>query len=197
MFVSQSTLVRIFNVTYGRHNLTPDGGLKRLRIYGHPLLPSTSLTAPAVLQLPALPLTPETFAPYGEVVQGFSLPTSAPKGKSVTVANQGTAAKYHRMAHIGNTYEPGSLVRGGPYAGVTRAESKLDISKGAKVVVETLERWVALHDYVAQILTADTATPTRSSSPCPRAQHPASSHLAQAAPTSLSLRSTAQTTSQT
>lgn len=123
-----------------RLSLTKDGGLKRLRVYGHPLKPTPVIPAPTTITLSTLPLTPETFAPYGQVIQGFSLPTSAPKGKHVTVANQGTAAKFHRMGAINETYQPGALVRGGYYIAATRAESKLDISKGATVTVTTLER---------------------------------------------------------
>lgn len=117
-----------------------DGGLKRLRIYGHPLSPSSQLTAPTAITLPALPLTVEAFKPYGEVIQGFSLPHSAPKGTHVTVANQNTAFKFHRMGTIADSYLPGALVKGGAYVAVTRSGSRLDTKNGAQVPVTTLER---------------------------------------------------------
>jgi ureidoglycolate hydrolase len=45
---------------------------------------------------------------------------TAGAAEAVTIANQGTAFKFHRMANVQETYEPGALVRGGPYVGVTR-----------------------------------------------------------------------------
>jgi len=82
----------------------------------------------------------EAFAPYGEVIQGFSLPHSAPKGKHVTVANQNTAFKFHRMGTVNETYEPGALVRGGAYVAAVRSGSRLETKNGAEVSVTTLER---------------------------------------------------------
>lgn len=79
-----------------RCSIYPDGGFKRLRIYGHPLAAGTKAAAPGPVI--ALPLTYEQFKPYGSVIQGFSLPTSSPKGIPVTTANQGTASKFHRLS---------------------------------------------------------------------------------------------------
>jgi allantoicase len=104
------------------------------------LSPSAQLTPPSTITLPALPLTVEAFAPYGQVIQGFSFDSSAPKGTSVTIANQGTAFKFHRMANVSETYEKGALVRGGPYVAVTRSDSRLEVKYGAEVPVTVLER---------------------------------------------------------
>ncbi len=61
----------------------------------------------AIPIIEALPLTYETFLPYGNVIQGYSTPTAAPKGIAKTPANQGTAAKYHRMAPLFDDYPKG------------------------------------------------------------------------------------------
>lgn len=107
-----------------------DGGLKRLRIYGHPTSPlSTPLTPSSI---PALPLTVEAFKPFGSVIQGFSLPTSAPKGIEVSVANQGTAAKFHRMA----------LVDSSAKVCVERHDAVLDVSAGGVFEVKEMVKCV-------------------------------------------------------
>lgn len=90
--------------------------------------------------IPALPLTPEAFKPYGQVVQGFSLPTSAPKGIHVNIANQGTAFKFHRLAKPAESYAPGLLQKGGIHVGAVKASSKMDIKNGKRIKVELLER---------------------------------------------------------
>jgi allantoicase len=119
----------------------PDGGLKRLRIYGYPIAASSAriaLTEP--LTIPALPLTPETFKPFGDVIQGFSFQSSAPKGTDVTIANQGTAFKFHRLAKVEQTYPEGMLKRGGLGVGLIRGLPHYDTRTGMKIAVKTLER---------------------------------------------------------
>ena len=126
-----------------------DGGLKRFRVYGHPFAntngKSSALKALPSAQVPiiaALPLTPEAFKPYGQVIQGFSLPTSAPKGIHVTTANQGTAMKFHRMANITDTYPSVLLKRGGTYIACTHAEMRMSTGTGISKEVKVLERRV-------------------------------------------------------
>ncbi|OWZ72791.1 allantoicase [Cryptococcus neoformans] len=130
-----------------RYSVFPDGGTKRVRIFGHPLDPSSPDAQGAVekarlepMIIPALPLTPEAFKPYGQVVQGFSLPTSAPKGIHVNIANQGTAFKFHRLAKPAESYAPGLLQKGGIHVGAVKASSKMDIKDGKRIKVELLER---------------------------------------------------------
>jgi allantoicase len=60
---------------------------------------------PEIPQLEALPLTYEAFLPYGRVAQAYSTPTAAPRGIVKTTANQGTAAKYHKMALVEDDYK--------------------------------------------------------------------------------------------
>ncbi|ORY21974.1 galactose-binding domain-like protein [Naematelia encephala] len=127
-----------------RYVVYPDGGTKRLRVFGYPidsppaqtLIPATSST----LTLPALPLTYEAFKPYGQVIQGFSLASSAPKGIHVNVANQGTAFKFHRLAKIEETYPQGSLKKGGLGIGLARAQPHFEISAGRQIPLNMLER---------------------------------------------------------
>jgi allantoicase len=122
-----------------------DGGTKRLRIYGYPFEPSTTpapapAPASAVPVLHALPLTIEAFKPYGDIIQGFSLASSNPKGVDVSVANQSSAAKFHRLAKIQETYPPEALVNGGLGIGLVRAGPELMVGSGTDVDITVLER---------------------------------------------------------
>ena len=49
-------------------------------------------------------LTPEAFAPYGDVIQAYNTPDAAPLGTKVTVANQGSAIKYHALGLVKSCY---------------------------------------------------------------------------------------------
>jgi allantoicase len=122
-----------------------DGGLKRLRIYGHPIASSPSpspqtASLPGDLTIPALPLTVESFKPYGDVIQGYSFKSSAPKGTDVTVANQGTAFKFNRLAKVEETYPAGMLKRGGLGIGLIRGMPHYDTRHGLRIPVKMLER---------------------------------------------------------
>ncbi|WVF69308.1 allantoicase [Kwoniella sp. CBS 6097] len=126
-----------------RYTIFPDGGSKRVRIFGYPLAPSSALpaiTVPESLTLPVLPLTYEAFKPYGQVIQGFSFSSSAPKGIPTTTANQGTASKFHRLGKIAADYPAGEGKKGGVAIGAVKAANRLDISQGVKIQVELLER---------------------------------------------------------
>lgn len=57
--------------------------------------------------IPALPLTPEAFAPFGHVIQAYGNPHAAPRGVRITGANQGTATKFHKLAPVESSYPPG------------------------------------------------------------------------------------------
>lgn len=115
--------------THVRVTIHPDGGIKRVRAYGKrayacegEVLPPTIVDAPKALvdginginlqkplsligkTLPALMLTPEGFAPYGNVVQAYNTAEAAPRGVNVTGANQGSATKYHALAAVKSCY---------------------------------------------------------------------------------------------
>ncbi|KAI9311435.1 galactose-binding domain-like protein [Dichotomocladium elegans] len=89
--------------SHARITIIPDGGLKRIRLYGIrqggkiPALPIPSPNEPK-LSLVAEPLTSEKFKAYGDVVEANSSSTN------VTDANQGTAEKFHFLADIVNRY---------------------------------------------------------------------------------------------
>lgn len=76
----------------------------RASSYSSQSLPATH-TANPIPQLEALPLTYEAFLPFGRVAQAYSVPTAAPRGVPKTTANQGTAAKYHKMALVEDDYK--------------------------------------------------------------------------------------------
>nr|ODN79211.1 allantoicase [Cryptococcus depauperatus CBS 7841] len=146
-FSLEPTVSPISVFSHIRYNVYPDGGSKRVRIFGHPLdsasmdaVQNVDMAVVDDLVIPALPLTPETFKEYGQVIQGFSLPTSAPKGVHVNIANQGTAFKFHRLAFISESYPQGMLQKGGLHIGSVKAKSKLQAGKGARVKLELLER---------------------------------------------------------
>ncbi|KAG6867824.1 hypothetical protein C0993_010583 [Termitomyces sp. T159_Od127] len=103
----------------------PDGGLQRIRIMGCRsgtdrsigIMSSTSATPttqqsieaiPALFSstkiVPVLPLTPEGFAPFGKVIQGYTDLHAVPKGTKVTPANAGSAHKFHKLSLIESCY---------------------------------------------------------------------------------------------
>jgi len=55
-------------------------------------------------RIPALPLTHEAFAPFGQVIQSYEDVTAAPRSLKVTPANFGTAIKYHKFSLLESSY---------------------------------------------------------------------------------------------
>ncbi|EJD02860.1 allantoicase [Fomitiporia mediterranea MF3/22] len=113
-------LENVQNQIYSHVRVTiyPDGGIKRVRIFGmrvvedktavedhHTVLPSEG-QIPNTGVLHVVPLSAEAFAPFGHVVQAFSSADAAPKGTKVTSANQGSALKFHKLAPIVSSYPP-------------------------------------------------------------------------------------------
>jgi allantoicase len=113
--------------THVRLTVFPDGGVKRVRVYGSkvPILGEEvdvhgfehADTGDRILgdmtveedhkglrKIPALPLTPEAFAPYGQVIQSYTDITSAPRSVKITPANFGTATKYHKLSLLESSY---------------------------------------------------------------------------------------------
>lgn len=110
--------------THVRLTIHPDGGVKRVRIFGTRAEPAPA-GAPAIAEavagdpqpnsdsqsppsthgptLPALPLTPEAFAPFGHVVQAYA-DDATPRGTKITGANQGSARKFHKLAPLVQSY---------------------------------------------------------------------------------------------
>ncbi len=137
-FPAENAQGKVF--THVRLTIHPDGGLKRLRIYGYRASGSSELPASHIAkqvpELEALPLTYEAFAPYGKVIQAYSVSTAAPKGVRKGEANQGTACKYHKMAPIEHRYPQGTRTMTG--ISVVRAEAQ--IQTGTTFDVRVLEK---------------------------------------------------------
>ncbi|KAJ3883656.1 galactose-binding domain-like protein [Lentinula edodes] len=111
--------------THVKLTIYPDGGLKRVRILGRRTdtkttikaasvpteLDSVATSTPIVIKkpmsqstIPVLPLTPEGFAPFGQVIQAYGDHTAAPKGTKITQANAGTASKFHKLSLLVSSY---------------------------------------------------------------------------------------------
>ncbi|CCM01502.1 uncharacterized protein FIBRA_03556 [Fibroporia radiculosa] len=155
--------------THVRITIYPDGGIKRIRVFGRRTGTAATLTdtaveenvgvnspqpavAPSVSSGPAtgpgllaLPLTAEAFAPFGQVVQAYDDVNAvpAPRTTRVTDANQGTAKKFHKLAPIAASYPPGTGATAG--LSVYRCQPT-KIHPGGRVPVTVLER----HPYTNQ-----------------------------------------------
>lgn len=155
--------------THVKITIYPDGGIKRVRVLGRrtaglpisgngaatqvsnnsvadggsgavpePQSTNGSPTARGSV-IPALPLTPEAFAPYGKVVQAYADVTAVPNPRytPVTGANQGTATKFHKLALLEASYPSES----GATAGLSVYRCKpIDAQPGGEWMVKLLER---------------------------------------------------------
>lgn len=123
--------------THIRVTIYPDGGIKRVRVIGRrsdnvvphlaetpnnpesttimlPLESSLSATDPSKMTtIPVLPLTPEAFSPFGQVIQAYADHTAAPKGTRITPANGGSAAKFHKLSLFESSYPLGAKATSG------------------------------------------------------------------------------------
>lgn len=147
--------------THVRVTIYPDGGIKRVRIIGRKAnmstaagepsavaaetegVPSrTSSTTPApqadVTTIPVLPLTPEAFAPFGQVIQAYGDHTAAPKGTKITPANAGTASKFHKLSLLESLYPSDTQATTG--ISVYRCQPLTGIAMDGTVELTTLER---------------------------------------------------------
>ena len=148
--------------THARLTIYPDGGIKRVRLIGRRTSVSTASigatadiadaqaattsAATVVLQtipmqqttVPALPLTPEAFAPFGQVIQAYGDHNAAPKGTKITPANRGTASKFHKLSLLASSYPSGA----GATAGISvyRCQSLTGMTVDGTVELMTLER---------------------------------------------------------
>lgn len=61
----------------------------------------------------------------------------------MSIANQGTAFKFHRLAKVQETYPAGALKRGGMHVCVARQGGLYETANGAEITVSKLERHAA------------------------------------------------------
>ncbi|KAL6310380.1 allantoicase [Sparassis latifolia] len=152
-------------ISHVRITIHPDGGIKRVRligtraigtpspvgnaaivanITGGAVVDATATEAPPSLRasgpvIPALPLTPEAFAPFGQVCQAYADVNAVPSPRTtrITGANQGTAVKFHKLAQLESSYPRGS----GATAGLSVYRCKpVDVRPGGQWEVKLLER---------------------------------------------------------
>jgi allantoicase len=148
--------------THVRLTIFPDGGVKRVRVFGTkvPILGEEVAVHgferadtgdrifcdgaieedhKCLRKIPALPLTPEAFSPYGQVIQSYT-DNSAPRSVKITPANFGTATKYHKLSLLESSY-PGDA---GATTGVSvyRCQPAEVAKDGTKreVLLKALER---------------------------------------------------------
>jgi allantoicase len=142
--------------THVKVTIHPDGGIKRIRIIGRRIAgnPHTDIPAESssetssrinipsavakTVNVPVLPLTPEAFATFGQVIQAYRDHAAVPKGTKVTSANGGTATKFHKLSLLDANYPQGSGATSG--ISVYRCEPVKDISADGTVGLTALER---------------------------------------------------------
>ena len=94
--------------------------------------------ASRITLVPLLPLTPEAFAPYGQVLQGYSDHAAVPKGIRITPANGGTASKFHKLSLLQSTYPEGSGAT--PGISIYRCKPLTDVGEDGTVQLKVVER---------------------------------------------------------
>lgn len=82
--------------------------------------------------IPALPLTAEAFAPFGQVIQAYADVNAVPSPRStrVTTANQGSAHKFHKLALLASSYPPS-----------TGATSGISVYRCKPIELESDDHW--------------------------------------------------------
>lgn len=139
-----------------RVTIHPDGGLKRVRVFGSKALGvpngkqseeattqaavnvATSGGVPVLETVPVLPLTPEAFAAFGQVVEAYEDHDAVPKGTKITPANAGTASKFHKLSLLTSNYPPESNATSG--LSVYRCKPLEDIQSNKTTPLKALER---------------------------------------------------------
>ena len=81
-----------------------DDAVCLVRLYHETADPKSEVLGGKVKHLPALSLSPEAFAAFGQVVQGYEDPAAAPRNVRVTKANQGSAYKFHKISLLESSY---------------------------------------------------------------------------------------------
>ncbi|KAF9010532.1 allantoicase [Cyathus striatus] len=157
---------KIYN--HVRITIHPDGGIKRVRVIGRkagvspPDLAADHSDVHAVVDrldrtervsrpdvkvrlLPVLPLSPEAFAPYGQVIEAYGDHAAAPKGTKITPANAGTASKFHKLSSLVSSYEKQTGATTG--ISVYRCNPLKEVDAAGTTTLTVLER----HSFTNQV----------------------------------------------
>jgi allantoicase len=139
--------------THIKVTIHPDGGLKRVRIIGtkggasasppethsEPVeIAAVVAPSPDAMSVPVLPLTPEAFAPFGQVIQAYADHNAVPKGTKITPANQGSASKFHKLSLLASSYPEEAGATAG--LSVYRCNPLKDISSDGIAEMKVMER---------------------------------------------------------
>ena len=107
-------------------------------IKGNPLPLHSSETTIKGRLIPAVPLTREAFSPFGDVIQAWANPLSAPRGIRVTSANQDTAHKFHKLSSVVSSY-PSGTTTGPPRVSVYRCTPPPQLAVSIPQEADTFE----------------------------------------------------------
>ncbi|KAI0305441.1 Allantoicase [Multifurca ochricompacta] len=154
--------------THVRLTIFPDGGVKRIRVFGSRVPnsevfihsfdsaePSNQVFIDVVAaeevnssrrKIPALPLTPEAFAAFGQVVQSYEDIFGAPRSVKITPANFGTATKYHKLSLLESSYPDKLSATSGISVYRCQPAKVLKVGTKREVILSALER----HPYTNQ-----------------------------------------------
>ncbi|KAJ7747310.1 galactose-binding domain-like protein [Mycena metata] len=141
--------------THIKVTIHPDGGIKRIRIIGtkgqgnafvaKPKaqgqsvdVSTATVSSQDAVSIPVLPLTPEAFAPFGQVVQAYGDHNAAPKGTKITPANQGSASKFHKLSLLASSYPPEAGATAG--LSVYRCNPLQDVNQDGTADLKIMER---------------------------------------------------------
>jgi len=110
--------------THVKVTIFPDGGLKRVRLTGRKMeaeallmetdvkqhVPTSSISPASTHQsqittILVVPLTSEGFDPFGQVIQAYDEGLNL-NGIKATLANEGTAIKFHKLSLLTESYSP-------------------------------------------------------------------------------------------
>lgn len=96
--------------THVKITIYPDGGIKRVRVIGRrinfeesTIKGGTKESPRNIAAHPATWITAEAFSLYGQVIKSWE-PETAPSTVRMTIANQGTALKFHNLAPVESSY---------------------------------------------------------------------------------------------
>jgi len=147
--------------THVKVTIFPDGGLKRVRLTGRKMeaeallvetdvkqhVPTSSISPASTHQsqiatILVVPLTSEGFDPFGQVIQAYDEGSNL-NGIKATLANEGTATKFHQLSPLTESYSPEVGATTG--ISVFRCKPLEGITDGV-AVLKTLER----HPFTSQ-----------------------------------------------